>query len=75
MRDIAAPTEDPCRNDGGVLVLDGHRGQTLQLSAPSAARAIPRWSSIIFALAPALLLACPVILPTSVRTGYCTVVQ
>ena len=58
MRDIAAPTEDPCRNDGGVLVMNGHRGQTLQFSAPSAARAIPRWSSIIFALAPALLLSC-----------------
>ena len=51
MRDIAAPTEDPCHNCGGVLVLDGHRGQTLQLSAPSAARAILRWSSTILAMA------------------------
>ena len=51
MRDIAAPTEDPCRNCGGVLVLDGHRGQTRQLSAPSAARAILRWSSTILAMA------------------------
>ena len=59
MRDIAAPTEDPCRNCGGVLVLDGHRGQTRQLSAPSATRAILRWSSTIFALASALLLAYP----------------
>jgi hypothetical protein len=51
MREFLAPTEDPCRNSGGVLVMDGHRGQTLQLSARSAARAIPRWSSTILTLA------------------------
>ena len=56
MREFLAPTEDPCRNSGGVLVMNGHRGQTLQYTvirpySRSVARAIPRWSSTILALA------------------------